>query len=98
MVDIEKFKKYKQTNTIIIFNDLEEFKQIIPFTRETANSRFIVNDFLYKHSLEDKFCIIMSEVNEKYGRFNYFKGNYTYKNHNFINIRKLYKNSIIEIW
>jgi hypothetical protein len=98
MVDIEKFKKYKQTNTIIIFNNLEEFKQIIPFTRETATNSFNVNDFLDRHTSEDKFCIIMSEFNERYARFSYFKNNYRYTNHKFINIRELCKNPIIEVW
>jgi hypothetical protein len=98
MVDIEKFKKYKQTNTIIIFNNLEEFKQIIPFTRKNANNKFTVNDFLNRHTSEDKFCIDMSSFNEKYARFSYLKSSYEYKNYKFINIRELYKNYIIEVW
>ena len=98
MVDIEKFKKYKQTNTIIIFNNIEEFKQIIPFTREKANSKFTVNDFINRHTSENKFCIIMSDSYEKYGRFDYFKSNYEYINHKFINIREFIKNPIIEVW
>lgn len=98
MVNIEKFKKYKQTNTIIVFNNLEEFKQIIPFTRIHSSVKFSESDFLDRHSSENKFCIIMSNTIEKCGRSNYFKSIYEYKYYKFINIRELYKNSIIEVW